>query len=1214
MRHLLLLVTVFILFTALKLQGQGKTSIASGNWTNAAIWTPTGVPSSTNNVTIANGHTVVIDANINCNDLTIGTGGTAAELRFSGNTARTVNVFNNLTVNSSATFSILTTSNATHILNIGGNLTNSGIFTMFADNNSLCNVTFNKNGNQTISGTGTLTRFNRITVNMGTSSNNILDISSSSFTVINNFLTLTNGTFKLSTPNAGTFVPFTALTTLAASNGIWLNSATAIMNFSAGINLSGLLRVSSGTMTIGNANNENLTPTAGTLLIQGGVLNIAGRYIASTTATSFSMTGGTMNMPNNGSTSTTQAPFQISIASSTFNMSGGSIVILREGGNGAQDLGFVNTGSGSGSVTGGTLQLGGTGTPASQTLNINSTFTIPNLSINSASVTGKLLTSSLTVLNNISISSGSLVANNLGIALGGNWTNAGLFTPGTGTVTFNGSSAQSILKTGGETFNHLTFSGSSTKTFASAITASGNISIASGSTLDVSASNFSLTLRGNFVNNGSFNARSGLVTLNGAASQSIIGTSATTFNNLTINNTSGVVLGSTANLLGTLSLNNGTFNTNSQVFTLVSDASGTAIIGQLTGTGDIAGNVIVQRFVPGGSTGWAYLGAPISSALTLNDWDDDIFISCATCPDGSAAGFLSVYSYDETQTGVYDATNSYVGLNTINDVIQPNKGYWVYLGTGSVTTANITLDVTGTVRKNNQTINLNFTNTGSTTDDGWNLIQNPYPSAISWTALKGATSNIDNAIYVYNADLNSGTGGTATFINGVSSPAVASGGIGDNIPMCQGFYVHSTGATALNAVESNKVSANPTFLKAAANTNPLMRLKLSNQNPNVDETVLYFEQGASKNFEANFDAYKIRPNDPLAPVLAINYNQIDYQVNGVAILSGTFSIPVKATTGTSGNFTITAHELNSLPNNACVVLYDKFTQTTTDLKTSNYSFYLSDTTSVARFELQITANTLNINTQVNQPSCALPQNGFVAAKGLNQGPWNYVWKVNNTIVKTSLNTAAADTLKNISGGVVDLQINTLGLCDNNESQFNIAPQTPVTAGFTSIDTLFLGQSNNVQVNNTSINSANYLWYSGYNNSTYNGASPTLFYNQPGDYQIKLICTSTSGCVDSLQKKIVVLDGLVSINNLKDTRSFVIKTLANSHFLIEAEFNSDVNVELNVIDIEGKLISHMNKGTTKTLSENIDLSSYPKGVYMLNLTIGANYRSVKIIAD
>ncbi|MBK6986309.1 MAG: hypothetical protein IPH32_16935 [Bacteroidetes bacterium] len=51
----------------------------------------------------------------------------------------------------------------------------------------------------------------------------------------------------------------------------------------------------------------------------------------------------------------------------------------------------------------------------------------------------------------------------------------------------------------------------------------------------------------------------------------------------------------------------------------------------------------VQRFSV--AIGLALLGTPISSALTLLAWDDDMPISCASCPDGSAAGFLSIYSY-----------------------------------------------------------------------------------------------------------------------------------------------------------------------------------------------------------------------------------------------------------------------------------------------------------------------------------------------------------------------------------------------------------------------------------------------------------------------------------------------------------------------------------------------------------------------------------------
>lgn len=81
------------------------------------------------------------------------------------------------------------------------------------------------------------------------------------------------------------------------------------------------------------------------------------------------------------------------------------------------------------------------------------------------------------MLGNISINTGTLNANNLGITLGGNWTNTSTFVPGTGTVTFNSAANQTISRTGGETFNHLFFAGSGTKTFSSAITANSNFSI-----------------------------------------------------------------------------------------------------------------------------------------------------------------------------------------------------------------------------------------------------------------------------------------------------------------------------------------------------------------------------------------------------------------------------------------------------------------------------------------------------------------------------------------------------------------------------------------------------------------------------------------------------------------------------------------------------------------------------------------------------------------
>jgi len=833
----LLLLTVFVLLCSDFFSQTTKTAISNGNWDTPTRWSPTGVPTATDNDLIPNGRSIRIrNANAACNSLTVGAG-TAATLQFRGGTARTLTVTNNITINANAAFDIRTGSNTSHSLVIGGNIINNGKLDFMVDANSFCNTTFNRNGNQTVSGTGTLTRFNHMVVNLGTSITNTVEITASNFAARNGFLNIINGTFKLSSPNTLSAACFSVAATIPTTGRLFLNSATAILSASANVTCNGNITIASGTLNVGNANDEDLISNAGTLNVSGGVLNIAGKYNTTGGASTFSLSGGIINVPANGSTNTTNAPFNMIIAGSSFNMSGGILNIIREGGTGAQDLGFTNTGGTLGTVTGGTLQLGTSATPAGQIMKINSANLIGNLTMGSANATASLITNPLNVFRNILISSGTLNSNNLNITLGGNWTNnGGTFTPGTATTTFSSTIAQSIFKTGGETFNNITFTGSGTKTFSSAVTSNSNVVINTGATVDVSTSNFQLSIAKNFTNNGAITTRSGTILFNGSSAQTIGGSSITNFYNLTINNTAGgVSLLNAENLINTLTLSGGIFSMNSQVFTMISTATNTARIGPITGSGNISGNVTVQRFAPGSITGWALFGTPLSSALTLNDWDDDIFISCATCPDASASGFVSIYTYRESFPGVPDEPASYIPMNTINDPIIPNKGYWVYLGTGSVTTTDITLDVTGSVRKFANTIPLAYTNNGSAADDGWNLIHNPYPCPISWTALRNANASVDNAIYVYNADLNGGAGSFATYINTVSSPAVGSGGVGDDIPMSQGFYVHSTGATALSATESNKVGGNPTYLKinpnpqAVANHAPLIPLKLTNQ-------------------------------------------------------------------------------------------------------------------------------------------------------------------------------------------------------------------------------------------------------------------------------------------------------------------------------------------------------------------------------------------------
>ncbi|MDR3653863.1 MAG: hypothetical protein P4L34_12950 [Paludibacter sp.] len=78
----------------------------------------------------------------------------------------------------------------------------------------------------------------------------------------------------------------------------------------------------------------------------------------------------------------------------------------------------------------------------------------------------------------------------------------------------------------------------------------GNVSLASGTTFD--ASNFTINIGGNLNNNGTFNANTSTVVLNGTATQSVSGT--INFNNLTINNIAGASAANDLTVNGVLNL------------------------------------------------------------------------------------------------------------------------------------------------------------------------------------------------------------------------------------------------------------------------------------------------------------------------------------------------------------------------------------------------------------------------------------------------------------------------------------------------------------------------------------------------------------------------------------------------------------------------------------------------------------------------------------
>jgi len=400
----------------------------------------------------------------------------------------------------------------------------------------------------------------------------------------------------------------------------------------------------------------------------------------------------------------------------------------------------------------------------------------------------------------------------------------------------------------------------------------------------------------------------------------------------------------------------------------------------------------------------------------------------------------------------------------------------------------------------------------------------------SFKGAGGGAPNVANAIYVYNPDL----AGYASFVAGVSNPAVGSGGIGNNIPAGQAFYVKANAAAiAMTAKETNKGASTQELLKmngqqqVTSSSNPMvLRLKASG-NAMQYETAMYFDASATTSYEDEYDASYLGADAGFLGI-ATSLAGVDYSINGLPALNQNFSIPVKVTTGTTGSYQIAAGDIQNLPGGACIILHDKYTGANQDLRSGAYSCSLNDTETVARFILNITINnTLLITSSTNNPTCSSSANGSIIASANSAGPWNYFWKdANNNVIKTSLNKLTADTLAAISGGNYSVDINTVGTCDNGTQNFTLQGTLISNSSFTpSASSVVLVQDTvSVLFTNTSSNANTYWWNFGDGNGS-SDTNAVSYYASPGDYTVTLTAYNAA-CGDSTVSTqiITVIDG------------------------------------------------------------------------------------------
>lgn len=832
---------------------------------------------------------------------------------------------------------------------------------------------------------------------------------------------------------------------------------------------------------------------------------------------------------------------------------------------------------------------------------INTTYY--NLSISGGGSKSLLNAANTTINGTLTLNTGPVFVlnnnNTFTCTINGSITGAGTITGGNNSNLSIGGSGSGTLNftTGARALHKFSMNTSGTVILGTALTVSNAFTQTQG-ILAVGAN--TLTLNGAITFPSS--AASGSILGSSSSSISIGGSGVITnflymtqsgtgmyLNNLTLNRTGQTLgIGNTLNIVGAITPTLGTISTNNN---LVLAATSSTVVGRIgTIGGSLSGNATVQMYAKSGKTGWTLLGAPGLTGRTFSDWDDNTTITCANCPDGFFYSFTSVYSYDETVGGLYSNPARYIPITNITDAMTNGKGYWVYLGTGTSTTTDIILDASGPVKTGSTSLNLTETNTGGGTqasDHGYNLLANPYPSPISWTALRNANANVANAIYVYNPDLS----GYASYVNGVSSPAVGSGGIGNLIPAGQGFYVKANAAAVtLTAQESNKSASTQELLRmngqqTQSTSNPMVLRLKANGHAMQYETAVYFDANATSNYEQEYDAAYFGPDIGYLGI-GTRLNGFDYTINGLPALNQNFSIPIFVTTDTTDTYAITAFDLQNLPGGACIKLHDNYTGADQDLRAGAYSCTISDTEKVsARFVLNITINNnLSVTAGLVNPTCHAAANGMLIAAPSGSGPWNYYWKdANNNIIQTTLNKAGADTLLNRNAGNYSVDVNTVGTCDNGTQTFVLNSTSMPTSAYSNASgtVVLVSDSIGVTLVNASSNANTYWWNFG------DGMGATCFdtthyYNAPGDYVVTLYAINNPcGDTSVYQQTVTVLDGSsVGIAAVAQPNKNMFISRDENGYYVQFNYLQSVNAQISATNILGeKIISDIRQSVS-----------------------------------
>jgi hypothetical protein len=339
----------------------------------------------------------------------------------------------------------------------------------------------------------------------------------------------------------------------------------------------------------------------------------------------------------------------------------------------------------------------------------------------------------------------------------------------------------------------------------------------------------------------------------------------------------------TLSLTGTLT-NDGTFRINADTL-----SAGTLTDQGIAGSGTFVSSFLLEPNL------WHLIASPVVNAVS--------------------GALLGMYMNEWDEPG-----SQWVPITSTTDTLENLRGFL------ATTTSydNMTVDLAGSSMVSGP-VQADLTNNGAGDGHlgGFNLLGNPYPSALNWNQPDITLENTDPTIYVYCGE----AGNYGTYLS--NDPGSCTNGTDSILGVNQGFFVkvnhqHAAGSILLdNGARCHDPKPLLTGPQRPRSATPYLRLKIHLSPDSLrDELVVRFLPGATAGFDSPYDAYDLAGQGDAPQVFTRTADTLHLAVNSYPPLTANTSIPMGLSPGQAGTFRLTVAEMLNFGPDTLALLED----------------------------------------------------------------------------------------------------------------------------------------------------------------------------------------------------------------------------------------------------------------------------------------------------